>query len=169
MFEKKFILITLLITVFVLVGGIGLVNSNRGINNTTVQASFQSGGKVEIEQTSIDWGKIAFRGGNKEAFFRIKNTGDSVLKLRNIKTSCHCTKAEVNINGQISPSFGMGGITSWIGEIQPNSEAELKIIFDPMYHGPQGIGPIERYVKVETSDPGKSYIEFMVKGVVEKI
>ena len=49
MFEKKFILNTVLIMFIVLVGGIWLVNSSRGNNNATVQASFQSGGKVEVE------------------------------------------------------------------------------------------------------------------------
>lgn len=167
MFEKRFIIIVVLATVLIFGGGLFLLSSQQS-GTSAAKVAFEDGGKVSVDQTSLDWGKIAFKGGFKEAFFTIKNDGDSVLRLKDIKTSCHCTKAEVIIDGQASPSFGMSGVSSWVGEVKPKEEAKLKVIFDPLYHGPQGIGPIERYIKVYTSDPQKRYLEFVVKGVVEK-
>lgn len=166
MFDKKFILGIVLVTALIIGGGIFLVSGDT--KTASSQVEFSNGGKAELANSSIDWGKIAYQGGNKEVSFTIKNQGDTALKLRNVKTSCHCTKAEITIDGNVSPSFGMSGNSPWVGEVKPEGEAILKVIFDPAFHGVNGLGQIERYVKVETSDPAHRYLEFSAKGVVEK-
>jgi hypothetical protein len=165
MSDSKFIVWLVVICLLVLGGGMFLLTRNP---SKAAVADFSSGGTAVAQRMNEDWGKIAYAGGNKEATFEIKNSADSPLKLRNVRTSCHCTQAKLNINGKESPLFGMSGNSPWVGEVPPGGTASLKVVFDPAYHGPNGVGPIERFTKIETSDPQNTFLNFSVKGVVEK-
>ncbi len=114
------------------------------------------------------WGNIPINGGNVTKTFTIKNTGTGALKLFNVKTSCHCTKAHVTIAQENSPDFGMDGVSSWVGEVPPGRQAKLTVIFDPAFHGPQGIGSLNRFVLVETNDGGNPKLTFTLTGTVIK-
>ncbi|MEK7521904.1 MAG: DUF1573 domain-containing protein, partial [Patescibacteria group bacterium] len=120
------------------------------------------------ESKDFDWGRIDYSGGKVKANFSIKNQGGGTLKLRNVRTSCHCTQARVTIEGSASPYFGMNSVSSWVGEVAPAGEANLEVVFDPAYHGPGGIGPINRFVEVETSDKNNKKLEFVTRGIVVK-
>ncbi|OGH11791.1 MAG: hypothetical protein A2857_04855 [Candidatus Levybacteria bacterium RIFCSPHIGHO2_01_FULL_36_15] len=163
--EKKIIIGIVLLTILILVGGIFLVS---GESSTSAAITSSQNTKATVDNKNYDWGNIPFKGGNVSKTFTIKNTGTDTLKLMNIKTSCHCTKAQIKIGDTTSPSFGMNSVSSWIGEIPPGQEAELKVIFDPAYHGPQGVGPINRLVSVETNDSNNSRLEFSLTGTVIK-
>lgn len=163
--EKKIIIGIIIFTILIFVGGIFLVSS--GGSTSAIIASSQNA-KAAVDQKNYDWGSIPMKGGNVSKIFTIKNTGTDTLKLTNIKTSCHCTKAQVKIGDTTSPSFGMNSVSSWIGDVPPRQEAQLEVIFDPAYHGPQGAGPINRLVSVETNDANNSKIEFSLTGTVIK-
>lgn len=163
--EKRIILGIVLFTILILVGGIVLL-SGGGSTSATITASQNA--KAKVDQKNYDWGQINMKGGNISKTFTIKNIGTDTLKLTNIKTSCHCTKAQVKIGNISSPYFGMNNVSSWIGEVPPRQEAQLEVVFDPAYHGPQGIGPITRLVSVETNDKSNSRIEFSLTGTVFK-
>ncbi|MBI2022070.1 DUF1573 domain-containing protein [Candidatus Daviesbacteria bacterium] len=124
--------------------------------------------KAEASETSFDWGQIDYNGPKATKTFKIKNVGTDTLKLNNIKTSCTCTSAQVIINQKGSPFFSMHSNSSWIGEVQPGKEAELAIRFDQSFHGPSGVGPIERIISVETNDANNPKLEFILKGYVVK-
>ena len=62
----------------------------------------------------------------------------------------------------------MNSSFSWVGDVPPQKEAQLEVIFDPAYHGPSGVGPINRLVSVETNDTKNSRIEFSLTGTVFK-
>ena len=106
--------------------------------------------------------------GNVTKSFAIKNTGTGILKIFNIKTSCHCTRAYITIEGVDSPSFGMSDLSSWVGEVVGGKEAKLTVVFDPAFHGPSGVGPINRFVSVETNDRANTKLTFTLTGVVIK-
>ena len=163
--DKKIIIGIILFTVLLLVGGIVLL-SGSGSTSATITTSQNA--KATVDQRNFDWGQINMKGGNVSKTFTIKNTGTDTLKLTKIKTSCHCTKAQGKINNTSSPYFGMNNVLSWIGEVSPGQEAQLEVIFDPAYHGPQGVGPINRLVAVETNDKSNSRIEFSLTGTVFK-
>ncbi|MDO8487374.1 MAG: DUF1573 domain-containing protein [Candidatus Curtissbacteria bacterium] len=162
---KNLIFIIAFITLIVLIGGVFLVSKTT---QSPQVAGFQDAKAYVIDATSFDWGNIPMNGGLMTKTFTIKNTGTDTLKLLNIKTSCHCTKAHVTIDGKKSPDFGMDGISSWVGEVTPGKEAKLTAIFDPAYHGPQGVGPMNRFVSVETNDRGISKLAFTLTGTVVK-
>lgn len=163
--EKKIILGTVILTIIILVGGIFLVSKST----STPQISATVNAKAFVpDPTSFDWGTIPMNKGNAVKTFTIKNTGSDALKLFNVKTSCHCTKAFVTVGKDESPKFGMDTLSSWVGVVASGNEAKLTVVFDPAYHGPQGVGPINRFVSVETNDRANQKITFTLTGTVVK-
>jgi hypothetical protein len=67
---------------------------------------------IEIENTVYDFGKLIY-GQKIQHTFSIKNTGNSDLKINDIKTSCGCTVAEIDTK-----------------TITPNNYANITIDFD---------------------------------------
>lgn len=163
--EKKIIVGIVLTTTLILFGGIFWALS--GSPSKAIIASSQNA-KATVDSKTYDWGSIPFKGGDVRKIFTIKSIGTDTLKLSNIKTSCHCTKAQIKIGNIASPYFGMNSVSTWIGEIPPGQEAQLEVIFDPAYHGPQGVGPINRLINIETNDPSNSRLEFSLTGTVYK-
>jgi len=127
-----------------------------------------SNAKAVIAQTSYDWGKIDINGGDTTYTFTIENQGTDELKLTNIKTSCACTIAQVAINGVRSSYFGMHSTSSWVGVVPVGGQASLEVIFDPLYHGPTALGPIERIISIETNDSFSPLLELKLTGNVIK-
>lgn len=164
--EKKIIIIGIIVTVLILVVSIVWMSSTN-VDAPQISAS-QNAKAYTVSATSADWGQIPMYKGDVTKVFVIKNAGTDTLKLFNIKTSCHCTKAFITINGTDSPRFGMDGISSWVGEVAPGKEAKLSVDFDPAYHGPTGTGPITRFISVETNDKANSKLTFTVTGNVYK-
>ena len=161
--EKKIIILSTLATILILIGGVFWLGSSSAPEIKGSQYA-----KAMASVTNGDYGRIPMNNGNVTKEFTIKNTGTDFLKLFNIKTSCHCTKAYVSIENNQSPSFGMDTYSSWVGEVLPGKEAKLNVVFDPAYHGPAGVGPISRYVSVETNDQSNSKLTFTVVGTVFK-
>ncbi|MCL5970010.1 MAG: DUF1573 domain-containing protein [Patescibacteria group bacterium] len=164
--EKKIIILLALSTVAILFGAIFLMSKSTA---TVAGVVSSQNAKMEIKDpTSFDWGDIQMEKGDVEKDFTIKSVGTEPLKIYNVKTSCHCTIARVTIDKEESPNFGMSGVSSWVGEVAPGKEAKLAVIFDPQYHGPQGVGPINRFVSIETNDKGNSKVTFTLTGTVVK-
>lgn len=163
--DKKIIISIIAVTVVILVGGVLVISAN---SSTSLVTASQNAKAYTVESTSFDWGKIQYNGGNVTKTFTIKNTGTDTLKIYNIKTSCHCTKAHLTINGKKSEDFGMSGVSSWVGDVATGKNAKLTVIFDPAYHGPGGLGPVSRFVSVETNDKGNPKLTFTLTGTVVK-
>lgn len=169
--DKKFIIIISLLTLTILFGGIALVSKSTSISSAPISSKISLSEKARAETqdpTSFDFGTIPMKGGYAVKAFAIKNTGTETLKFYNIKTSCHCTKAKMTIDGKDSPAFGMSDMSDWVGELDPGKVGKLTAIFDPAFHGPQGVGPINRFVSVETNDKGTPKITFTITGTVVK-
>jgi len=114
-----------------------------------------------MENPAFDWGDINIEGGNVDKTFKFKNEGDKDLIIKSAGTSCMCTTAEVKLpDGTLSPKFGMHEKIIWGGIVKPGEEFEVKVVFDPLAHGPQGVGPIQRTVFIETSsEPNGNYAQ----------
>lgn len=163
--DKKVLIGFILVTILMLAGGVFMlsnISSTGQINGVSTNAIFSANEK------NFDWGQIAYSGPDATKTFTIKNSGTEILKLTNIKTSCACTKAQLIIDGKSSPYFSMHTTSSWIGEISPDKQASLTVIFDPDFHGPPGVGAVERIISMETNDASNQKVEFFLKGVVVK-
>lgn len=122
---------------------------------------------VEIQEPlTHDWGEIDINGGNVERVFNFKNTGQDPLQLTNFKTSCMCTEVQVTIDGEESPIFGMHTRSAWKGTVEPGGEGLIRVVFDPLYHGPAATGPITRLVSFETNDADNQTVELRLSGNV---
>lgn len=116
--------------------------------------------QLQAEPQPFDWGEIKINGGIVQKEFKIKNEGESV-KTERLETSCMCTEA--SLNG--SPFFGMPGHQANPGfttEINKGQEVTLTVRFDPAAHGPEGLGKVDRVIRIWFSRPENSYkdIEF---------
>lgn len=111
-----------------------------------------SGMLSALEKTTFDWEDINIEGGDVEHVFRLKNAGDKDLIIKSASTTCMCTTAFVETkDGLKSPAFGMHGSTPWGQPIKPGEEFDVRVVFDPMAHGPTATGPIQRSVFLVTS------------------
>jgi hypothetical protein len=150
------------LTLLTLVGGFILA-----VGSGPVKLS-ETGAQAYTDHTSFEWGKININSGNATHVFEIENRGTGELDLANILTSCACTSAQITIEGVASPYFGMHSTSSWVGKLAPGKTATLSIIFDPLFHGPDAVGPIERLISMDTNDPENENLEFKLTGDVIK-
>lgn len=164
MTDKKIIIGLITFTLFILGGGIYVLSTS----SAPVKITSSQNAKISVDQKTFDWGNIPYSGGNATKTFTIKNIGSDTLKLTGVKTSCTCTKAQIVIDGKSSPYFSMHATSAWVGEVAPGKEAQLTVIFDPAFHGPTGVGPIERVISMQTNDTQNPSLEFSLKGVVVK-
>lgn len=161
--DKKFIIIVFAFTALILFGGVYVLS----ITTSTPQIDTSLSAKAYVSNpTSFDWGKVPINGGNVTKSFAIQNRGTETLKFFNVKTSCHCTRAYITINGSDSPRFGMDSLSSWVGEVPSGKDANLTVVFDPAFHGAAGVGPINRFVSVETNDKANPKLTFTLTGTV---
>lgn len=121
---------------------------------------------------SINLWNIPMGGGKVSAKFPFRNTGSGILTIRSGQTSCMCTEAVIQKNGKIisptivMPGHSSAGATSLSITLNPNEEAELIAIFDPMAHGPTATGPIKRDVTITTDSAITPEIRFSFFGTV---
>lgn len=115
--------------------------------------SIENSGKVEpLQDLSFDWEDINIKGGDVEHIFRFKNAGDEDLIIKSAITTCMCTTATIELaDGTVSPEFGMRARSGWGASVKPGEEFDVKVVFDPMAHGPNATEPISRSVFLVTS------------------
>lgn len=150
-----------IITIIVLVGGVFLMPAN-----TKEQISENPQAKAYLDHDYYDWGNIDINGPHIQHEFVVKNEGSAELEIANVETSCMCTTAYVVVGDLKSPPFGMHARSAWKGKVKPGDEAKIIVDFDPLYHGPQAIGPIERLISFNTNDPENSSVELKLNGNV---
>lgn len=148
-----------------LVGGALYFGSKLGA--TTVVEADKSV-QIVVGDNSHNWGDIDINGGIVSKVFAIENTSDSVLKLYDVKTSCMCTTAQLRTSSESSKKFGMHEKTSSVFEVQPGDTVEVVVEFDPLFHGPSGVGPINRTVTMNTNDSSQTQLSFQLAANVVK-
>lgn len=164
--SNKLIITISILTLTIL--GLGVWLLTKPTPGSQLGTAIASGGKAEVPVASFDWGTIDYSGGDVTAEFTINNSGAGPLSLSEVSTSCMCTTAQIIISDPKSPFFGMHTKSSWVGQIPAGGQATLKVVFDPAFHGPSGVGPVTRQVVMKTSDPQNPKLEFNLKGTVIK-
>lgn len=104
------------------------------------------GPKIELSKTYFDLGDINPDNGIRTETFYVKNTGDSILTISSISTSCGCTEAEVKSN-----------------KILPGEQTELTVNYDPSVHSGL-VGKIKRVVYIKSNDPLNEELELELVG-----
>jgi hypothetical protein len=88
--------------------------------------------------------------------------------MTNFKTSCMCTEVQVELDDEKSPVFGMHSASNWVAELNSGQEARLRVIYDPLAHGPNATGPVTRFVSFDTNDSSVPNAELRVDANVVK-
>lgn len=156
---------TIIVTILLLIGVV-FVGSNAASTKEDVTASTQV--ELSVESNSHDWGTIDYDGGIVSKTFEIKNSGNTTLKLYDVKTSCMCTTAQLKTPESTSEKYGMHEKSGDVFSVQPGETAELLVEFDPAFHGPSGVGLVTRTVTMNTNDAKNSTLTFNLKGSVVK-
>lgn len=124
---------------------------SSGAGDSELLSIVDSGRITPIESTSYDWGDINIEAGKVSHIYKFKNDGDEDLIIKSAVTSCMCTIAEITVGDNVSPEFGMHESKPWGYPVKPGQEFSINVVFDPMAHGPDAVGPIQRSVYLETS------------------
>lgn len=152
------------VTVLIIGGGAWLSSGSGKTSEVAVADDVT----VLVEESTHDWGDIPIDGGKVEKTFDIRNNGSGTLSLYNVSTSCMCTTAQLVWGEKKSPKFGMHDRSSYKLEVPGGETAQLKVVFDPAFHGPSGVGPIDRQVRVETNDADEQELSFALTAVVKR-
>lgn len=106
-----------------------------------------------VDTVEHDWGDIDIKGGDVEHVFSLKNSSSEPLVIKTASTSCMCTSAFIDIPGESnSPTFGMhNNPPNWGRVVPAGSDFSVRAVFDPMAHGPDAVGPIQRSIFIVTS------------------
>lgn len=128
-------------------------NSDQIKNAKTSRYSAAALSALERE---FDFGKILMKNGKVSHNFALKNEGEETIKIEKIYTSCMCTEAGViDESGKKYGPFGMpghGGLSSKTDiKVEAGKSVVIEAIFDPAAHGPQGVGPLKRFIYIETN------------------
>jgi len=140
----------------------------NGISLWYGEGSVGKGNYSELvsEEKSFNFGTISMAKGNVNHSFKIKNNGDSPIKITKIYTSCMCTEATLVNGASRKGPFGMlghGGLASKLSEtINPGQEISVEVEVDPTAHGPQGTGPAKKVVYIETDSAVNPILELVL-------
>jgi hypothetical protein len=129
-------------------------------SNTAPEITVSNEVEAISQSTSHDWGTISMKDGGVEAVFEVKNNGSEMLQLYDATTSCSCTTAQLVLGETKSPLFGMHTNFNYVLEVPSGETAQVKVVFDPAFHGPTGVGQISREVTVETNDAARPQLTF---------
>lgn len=158
-------LIGIVVVTVLILGGAVYFGTKMG---TTTQVSADTQVETQIGETKYDWGTIDINGGIVSKSFTIENSGTTPLKLYDVKTSCMCTTAQLKTASNSSKKFGMHEKNSSVFEVAPGESAEVLVEFDPLFHGPSGVGPISRTITMNTNDANRPTLSFQLSANVVK-
>jgi hypothetical protein len=161
-FIKNPVFIIILFTIIVF--GIGTFLLSKG------SSSGSSASTISLKHNSFDFGQVPMDKGHVKHNFDLSVDSKGSVEITKIYTSCMCTEARlIRTNGQTFGPFGMpghgdSGATSV--KLSPGENFQIEADFDPAAHGPQGKGPIERKIIVESNSSSTPKIELTVKADV---
>lgn len=159
------IILGIIIITIVVVGGIVIAIAASGgtaIENYKVTDTVRP--SLEVSERNFDFGKIKLAE-IKIKEIEIKNSGNKPLVVSHVFTSCDCTFAQFVINGEASERFSMQRDQKWLGEIQPNTSATLKIIYEPRLMPVKG--NVSRSVLFKSNDPQNPSVNINFTAYVE--
>ncbi|MDO8663756.1 MAG: DUF1573 domain-containing protein [Candidatus Wildermuthbacteria bacterium] len=132
-----------IILILVFIAGLAFLGYTKAIPG----ADENGGGRpqIEISPATFDFGDIQY-GDIVEYDFVVKNTGNEILEIKRVATSCSCTTAK--ISKEI---------------INPEENANIHVRYDSGAMGlAHGKGKQERIIYVKSNDPVTPQAESMI-------
>lgn len=123
------------------------------------------------EEATRDLGAIGIGDGLVETDFRVTNGADSPTGLVAVYTSCMCTEVTLEFeDGTTAGPFGMPGHELPVTlqrMLAPGEGFDVRATFDPMAHGPDAVGPVQRAIALHSDNGGMLQLDFAVNVVKE--
>ncbi len=141
------------VLVILILGGLIVAAKPGPAVKSPPRAESQSKSDLTAEEMNFDFGSVSMAAGNVTHRFKIRNANAEPIVIRKISTSCMCTTAQLVKGGKKLAIYGMPGhgyIPKLDEPIGPNEQAVVEVVFDPVAHGPAGIGRVERFVTIYT-------------------
>ncbi len=155
--DTKIIVGAVGVSVAIIVGAVVLFSNQKPAPKRENQGT----ASMTIDKNSEDFGSMKVSD-ERRATFTITNTGDSILRIWKVTTSCDCTAATIKIGTTETPEFSMAGMmgsdrTNWLGEVPVGQKAILTVIYRPSVMPVNG--PITRQATFSTNDPNNPEVE----------
>ncbi|MDP1689396.1 MAG: DUF1573 domain-containing protein [bacterium] len=154
-------------SITIVLGIIGLIFWGRNSVPVEIPKNLGSATALSASEILYDFGTISMQNGLTDHVFKVTNPSEKDIFIKNVSTSCMCTKVYIEgVNGNKGP-FGMEGH----GYVPPANEIikagesrNIKVVYDPNAHGPAGIGFIDRFIYL--ADQSGDTFQLEIKAVV---
>lgn len=158
--DTKIIIGAVGVSVLIIVGAIALFSNQK----PAPKREDQGVASMTIDKKSEDFGSMKVSD-ERRATFTITNTGNSILRIWKVTTSCDCTAATIKIGDTETPEFSMAGMmgpdrANWLGEVPVGQKALLTVIYRPSIMPVNG--PITRQASFSTNDPNNPDVEVSI-------
>lgn len=170
--ERFFTIGAILFTVLIIIIAV-IAFSGQGTTAGSSTATLSSGSVLAAKEVEKDIGTVSMGKGIVPIVYEVTNTGSEAVTVNKLYTSCMCTRAQIRgKDGKVSGWGNMQGHGG--GAVNPNwtvAAGETIMVaaeFDPTAHGPEGVGPIQRVVVLETTSSKTPRIELGFSGTVVK-
>ncbi|PIR88808.1 MAG: hypothetical protein COU09_00310 [Candidatus Harrisonbacteria bacterium CG10_big_fil_rev_8_21_14_0_10_44_23] len=149
--------LTAIVVAVVLIGGAYfLVNGSSSTGDVAKSAS-----AISLDREIHDFGEIDIYGGLVTTDFTLTNEGSEDVVITAATTSCACTSGE--IDGAL---FGMHDQISGDIVVPAGESKTLKAIYDPLAHGPSGVGLVNRILYLQTNSEVTPTVEARIRALV---
>ncbi|MAZ40848.1 hypothetical protein CL654_01925 [bacterium] len=115
-------------------------------NSTENNIKTTSASEITVVNPLYDFGEIDILGGKVSTEYVLKNEGAEDVEIVSAVTSCVCTEGEIG-----GLRFGMHESRGGNVVIPAGNEKILTAIYDPLAHGPNGVGPVKRELFLKTN------------------
>lgn len=157
--------IVLIVVVIAILIGVTFIIFNGGKNSDQKNIKeIQSSSTLSSDRVIHDFGEIDIMGGKVITEFTLTNNGHDKIVIIGGTTSCGCTNGEIDGIG-----FGMHEEMRKNLTIPAGESKILKVIFDPLAHGPSGVGLVQRSVFIKTNSITAPELEIRIKAMVTKM
>lgn len=155
---NKYIIGAVVLAIVLIIGGKYYDGGGEEIKAATSVTS-----PLLVTESSHDFGEIDIFGGKVKTTYTLKNDGTEDITITSAQTSCMCTEGEI-----AGLTFGMHGSDVKSVIIPAGGEEVVTATFDPLAHGPNGVGPITRELMVKTNSTETPDIRMKFSGNVIK-
>lgn len=126
---------------------------------------------LTAEVASRDLGTVGIADGLVETEYRVTNSAGTPTELAAAYTSCMCTEVTLEFrDGTTAGPFGMPGHelpVTLTRTLAPGETFTARATFDPMAHGPEAVGPVQRAIALHSGNGGMLQLNFLVDVVKE--
>lgn len=169
--ERFFVIGAVVFTILIIVVAVIALGGQGTIAGNSTTTS--SNGVLSAKEVTKDIGTVSMKKGIVSIPYEVTNTGIEPVIINRLSTSCMCTRAQIRgKDGKVSGWGNMqgheGGAINPNWTVAPGETITVTAEFDPNAHGPEGVGPIQRVVVLETTSSKMPKIELGFSGTVVK-